>query len=231
MLIPAVSVLASITLLPALLVAARAADQPAARDAEAVRRRRRAPSPASGRAGRGIVTRRPLPIFLARRWRSSTLVVIPAFHINPSDAELKNEPAAGDADAGQLAVHARRASRRACYLPHVVLVENGATPAVARDGRRGRRRDARASTARPLRPPWRKGGAGLVEAFGTDDANSRSRPRDRSRDLQHDVLPRPAEPGRRRDRLTLGGVRGRGRATSSAPSTGSSRTCCCSSSS
>ena len=32
------------------------------------------------------------------------LVLIPAFQINPSDAELKNEPATGDAQAGREAI-------------------------------------------------------------------------------------------------------------------------------
>ena len=98
MLIPAVSVLASITLLPAMLSLLgprinRLRVMP-----------RRFVNPPSAEVGfwarwARLVTRRPLPVFLLGAV-VVTLVVLPAFHINPSDAQLKNEPATGDAAAG-----------------------------------------------------------------------------------------------------------------------------------
>ena len=78
-------------------------------------------------------------------------LMIPAFQINPSDAQVKNVPArAADAVVGRRRSRAR-ASPDGVFLPHVVLVENGATPAaLATDGRGGRAR-RQGSTAQPLR--------------------------------------------------------------------------------
>jgi RND superfamily putative drug exporter len=119
MLIPAVSVLASITLLPALLSLL----------GPRINRLRVMPkrfvNPPSAEVGfwarwARIVTRRPLPVFLAGAV-IVTLVVLPAFHINPSDAEMKNEPATGDAAAGQQAI-TRAGIPDGVYLPDIILV-------------------------------------------------------------------------------------------------------------
>ena len=134
MLIPAVSVLASITLLPALLSMLG----PRINRLRVMPRRFVNPPSAESGFWAGwarTVTRRPLPVFLAGA-AIVTLVVLPAFHINPSDAELKNEPASGDALAGQQAI-TRAGIPDGVYLPHVVLVEKGATPAVLEDDGRG----------------------------------------------------------------------------------------------
>ena len=56
------------------------------------------------------------------------LVLIPAFQINPSDAQIKDEPAKGDALAGSAALRQAGISD-GVYLPYVVLAENGATRA------------------------------------------------------------------------------------------------------
>src|SRR5262249_54762093 len=53
-------------------------------------------------------------------------------------------------------------------------------------------------------PAWRKGGAGLVEAFGSEDANARSAKKTISH-LKNDVLPH-IQDGLRGGELTLAGV-------------------------
>jgi RND superfamily putative drug exporter len=201
MLIPAVSVLASITLLPALLSLLG----PRINRLRAMPRR--FVNPPSAEAGfwarwARIVTRRPLPVFLFGAV-VVTLVVLPAFHINPSDAELKNEPAAGDAAAGFSAV-TRTGIPAGVFLPHIVVVEKGATPAVlATTAEEIAKTPGIYGAAAP--PSWRKDGVGLVEAFGTDDGNSRQAAKTVSR-LRDDVLPRLESELGGSIRVTLGGV-------------------------
>jgi RND superfamily putative drug exporter len=201
MLIPAVAVLASLTLLPALfsLLGHR------------INRLRVMPkrfvAPPSAESGfwagwARLVTRRPLPIFLLGAV-IVTLVIIPAFHINPSDAELSKEPSAGDARAGQLAVQ-RAGLPAGLFLPHVILVEHGATPAVLKQTVEDVA-DSPGIYGASAPTPWRKNGTGLVEAFGTVDGNARSA-RDTVSTLRHDVLPRAESQIGGGTRLTLGGV-------------------------
>ncbi len=183
MLIPTVSVLASITLLPAMLSLLgprinRLRVMP-----------RRFVSPPSAEVGfwarwARIVTRRPLPVFLIGAV-VVTLVVLPAFHINPSDAQLKNEPASGDAAVGVSAV-TKAGIPAGVFLPHIVVVDR-ATPAVlAKMAKELAKAPGIYGAAAP--PSWRKDGVGLIEAFGTVDGNSREGAKTVSR-LQHDVLP------------------------------------------
>jgi RND superfamily putative drug exporter len=201
MLIPAVSVIASITLLPALLSLLG----PKINSLRLMPRRFvRPPDYEAGFWGRWarLVTRRPLPVFLVGAV-IVTLVVLPAFHINPSDAELKNEPANGDAAAGQLAIRAAGISD-GVYLPHVVLVEHGATPAsLAKTADAVARTPGIVGASAP--PAWRKGGDGLVEAFGSVDGNARAA-RDTISTLRHDVLPRVQSELPNGERVTLGGT-------------------------
>jgi putative drug exporter of the RND superfamily len=207
MLIPAVSVLASITLLPAMLSLL----------GPRINRLRVMPmrfvNPPSAEVGfwarwARIVTRRPLPVFLIGAV-IVTLVVLPAFHINPSDAQLRNEPASGDAAAGFSAV-TKAGLPAGVFLPHIVVVE-GATPAVvAKTSKELATATGISGAAAP--PSWRKGGVFLIEAFGTEDGNSREAAKTVSR-LRHDVLPALEQkfgafftglgPGMK---LTLGGV-------------------------
>jgi len=201
MLIPAVAVLASLTLLPALfsLLGTR------------INRLRVMPkrfvAPPSAESGfwagwARLVTRRPLPIFLLGAV-IVTLVVIPAFHINPSDAELSKEPSAGDARAGQLAVQ-RAGLPAGVFLPHVILVEHGATPAVLRRTAEDIA-DSPGIYGASAPTTWRKGESGLVEAFGAVDGNARSA-RDTVSNLRDDVLPRAESQAGAGVRITLGGV-------------------------
>jgi RND superfamily putative drug exporter len=149
-----------------------------------------------------LVTRRPLPIFLLGAV-IVTLVIFPAFHINPSDAELSKEPAAGDARAGQLAVQ-RAGLPAGVFLPHVILVEHGATPAVLKQTAE----DVAGSPGiygASAPTTWRKGETGLVEAFGTVDGNARSA-RNTVSNLRQDVLPQAESQAGDGVRITLGGV-------------------------
>jgi RND superfamily putative drug exporter len=201
MLIPAVSVLASTTLLPALLSLLgprinRLRVMP-----------RRFVNPPSGETGfwarwARLVTRRPLPVFLIGAV-VVTLVVLPAFHINPSDAELKNEPATGDAAVGFAAV-AKAGIPAGVYLPHVVLVEDGATPAIlTRVANDLASAPGIYGAAAPA--SWRRDGVGLVEAWGTTDGSSREAAKTVTR-LRHDVLPSIQSSLGGSTRVTLGGA-------------------------
>ena len=201
MLIPAVSVVASITLLPALFSLLG----PRINRLRVMPKRLVAPPDTeSGFWGRWarLVTRRPLPVFLIGLL-IVTLVVLPAFHINPSDAQLKDEPAAGDAAAGRAAV-AAAGIPAGVYLPYVVLVENGATDAaLAKTAAAVGAAKGVAGAAAP--PSWRRAGTGLVEAFGTDDANSRAAKSTIS-NLRGHVLPGVRSELGGSTRVTLGGV-------------------------
>jgi RND superfamily putative drug exporter len=201
MLIPAVSVLASTTLLPAMLSLL----------GPRINRLRVMPkrfvNPPSAEVGfwarwARLVTRRPLPVFLVGAV-IVTLVVLPAFHINPSDAELKNEPASGDAAVGFTAV--KQAGLPAgVFLPHIVLVEKGATPeALAKVAAGLANAPGIYGAAAPS--SWRRGDVGLVEAFGTDDGNSRNAAKTVSR-IRHDVLPRIESELGGSTQVTLGGA-------------------------
>jgi len=202
MLIPAVSVLASITLLPAMLSLLgprinRLRVMP-----------RRFVNPPSAEVGlwarwARLVTRRPLPVFVLGAI-IVTVVVLPAFHINPSDAELKNELAStGDATAGYEAV-IKAGIPAGAFLPHIVLVENGASSTVlAKTAKELANAPGISGAAAP--PSWQKDGVGLVEAFGTEDGSSRDAAKTVSR-LRHDVLPRIQSDLGTGAEVTLGGV-------------------------
>jgi RND superfamily putative drug exporter len=201
MLIPAVSVLASITLLPALfaLLGHRI-------NSIRVMPRRFVDPPAEGAGFWGrwarLVTRRPLPIFLAGL-AIVAVVVYPAFHINPSDAEIRKEPGSGDAQVGRLAIQ-QAGIPDGVYLPYVVLVEHGATPAsLAKTADAVAAAEGIEGASAP--PSWRKGSTGLVEAFGTDDGNSRAAKQTIS-NLRTHVLPTVENELGHPTQVTLGGV-------------------------
>jgi RND superfamily putative drug exporter len=184
MLIPTVSVLASITLLPALL----AMLGPRINRLRVMPRKFVAPPSAqSGFWARWarLVTRRPLPIFLAGAV-IVTLVVLPAFHMNPSDAQIKNEPATGDAEAGKAAITASGIPD-GVYLPYVVLAEGDISrQTMANISSALSQAPGLYGAAAP--PSWRKGDMGLIEAFGLDDGSSR-RAKKTISDLRKQMLP------------------------------------------
>jgi RND superfamily putative drug exporter len=130
------------------------------------------------------------------------LVLIPAFKINPSDAQIKDEPAKGDALAGFETLD-RAGFPHGVYLPYIVLAERGATATTLQRVVSGVAKAPGVSSA-SAPPAWRKDGTGLVEAFGADDASSRPAKKTIS-NLQHDVLPRLETELGGGTRVTLGG--------------------------
>src|SRR5947207_3896467 len=124
MLIPAVSVLASITLLPALLVVL----------GERINSLRVLPKrlvdhghPEDGPWGRwaGFVTRRPVPVAIAGLAIVAVLAGL-GTQLNPNESQLKNFPGSGDAIAGRDALSAAGISP-GVMKPFSVLVEHGAS--------------------------------------------------------------------------------------------------------
>lgn len=201
MLIPLVAVTACITLLPALMSML----------GPRINRVRVMPNrfvnPPSEEAGfwarwARLVTRRPLPIFVIGVM-IVTLVVYPAFHMNPSDAQLKDEPAAGDAAAGRAAISASGIPD-GVYLPYVVLAEGRDVSRATLDKTASILGQAPGIYGAAAPPAWERPNVGLVEAFGLDDGSSRQAKKTIS-NLRSSVLPGIVDNGGPA-KLTLGGV-------------------------
>jgi putative drug exporter of the RND superfamily len=194
LLIPAVSVLTSITLLPALLASLghrinRARVMPK-RIVE-----RQDPTKGFWHRWAVFVTAHPIPVALSGLAIVAVLLVA-GLQIKPAEAQLKDYPGKGDAINGRQAL-ADAGISPGVMKPYVVLVENagpGATREVV---------DALEQTpgiAEAVAPPqWRSGGDALVEAFPTSDSAATSSSHTISR-IQHDVLPSLSASA------TLGGV-------------------------
>ena len=167
MLIPAVSVLAAITLLPALLsvlgsrinsvrvLPKRLVDQG---------------HPEDGWWGRwaNLVMRRPLPVGAVGLAIVGVLLFF-GFQLNPSEAQVKDLPGAGDAIDGRAALAAAGISP-GVMKPFVVLVENGASraPIVAK-------LQATPGVDGAVAPAaWQKDGDSLIEAFPSSDGAAKS---------------------------------------------------------
>jgi RND superfamily putative drug exporter len=201
MLIPAVSVLASITLLPVLLFKL-------GHRIDSLRViPKRIVSADPGETGfwhrwANMVVRRPVPILLAGV-AIVVLLLIPAARLNPADAEAKNLPGTGDAFLGRDALVAAGISA-GVLKPFDILVERGADPQTLRAlVARVEQTPGVAGAAAPS--SWRKGDDALVEAFAAEDASARPMRKVISR-LQHDVLPAAEEAAGGNTRVTLGGV-------------------------
>ena len=162
MLIPAVSVITAITLLPALLATLGAR----------VNSLRLLPKrmvdrghPEDGPWGRwaNFVVRRPVPVAAVGLAIVAALVYY-GVQLNPSEAQAKDFPGRGDAIDGRAALAAAGISA-GVMKPFVVLVENGAdrAPIVARI----RRTPGVAAAVAP--PDWRAGSNSLIEAFPSSD--------------------------------------------------------------
>jgi RND superfamily putative drug exporter len=201
MLIPLVAVLACITLLPALLSML----------GPRINRLRVLPKrmvdPPTEKRGfwagwAHLVTRRPLPVFLVGAV-IVTLVLIPAFHINPSDAQVKDEPATGDANAGRAAIRAAGIPD-GVYLPYVVLAEGQNVSRRTLDKTAGALSQAPGLYGAAAPPSWQKGKVGLVEAFGLEDGSSRAAKKTIA-NLRSSVLPGIVSNGGPA-KLTLGGA-------------------------
>ena len=162
MLIPAVSVLAAVTLLPAMLAVL----------GERINSVRVLPKrfvdrghPEDGPWGRWarLVNRRPLPIALTGIAIVAVLATI-GLQLNPNEAQMKNFPGAGDAIVGRNAL-AGAGITPGVLKPFDVLVEHDANPgAVA-----AKLRTVPGVAAAVAPKDWRSGQDSIVEAFPTVD--------------------------------------------------------------
>ena len=201
MLIPTVSVIASLTLLPALLFMLG----PKINRLRVMPERIVTADP--GEAGfwhrwSGFVMRRPVPVAVAGLVIAG-LLFSPAVKLNPSEAQAKDLTGTGDSMVGRDALTAAGISA-GVLKPLVVLVENGASPA-ALDAlvSRLRRTPGIAGAAAP--PSWRSGSSALVEAFASVDAASRPAKGIIS-NVRHSVLPAVEQQVGDGAKMTLGGV-------------------------
>ena len=166
MLIPAVSVVTAITLLPALLATL----------GTRINSVRLLPRrfvdrghPEDGWWGRwaSLVMRRPLPVAAVGLGVVGALVYF-GVQLNPSEAQAKDFPGSGDAIAGRQAL-ADAGISAGVLKPFVVLVEHGAGrgPIV-------RKLNATPGVAAAVAPPdWQQGSKSLVEAFPAADGASK----------------------------------------------------------
>jgi RND superfamily putative drug exporter len=166
MLIPAVSVTAALTLLPALLgvLGTRI-------NSVRLLPKRLVDSghPEDGWWGRWaeLVMRRPIPVAAAGLLITGVLVFY-GVQLNPSDAQMKDYPGNGDAIAGRDALTAAGITA-GVHKPLVVLVEGGAdrAPVVAK-------LQATPGVAAAVAPPdWKQGSTSLIEAFASSDGASK----------------------------------------------------------
>jgi RND superfamily putative drug exporter len=165
MLIPAVSVLTAITLLPALLATL----------GTRINSVRLLPKrfvdrghPEDGLWGRwaGLVMRRPVPVAVVGL-AIVGLLVYSGSQLHASEAQVKDLPGSGDAILGRSAL-ASAAISPGVIKPFDVLVEHGASP--ARYVALLRSTPEIGGAVAPAQ--WRKGGDSVVEAFGTSDGSS-----------------------------------------------------------
>jgi putative drug exporter of the RND superfamily len=166
LLIPTVSVIAAITLLPALLAVMGAK----------INSIRLLPKrfvdkghPEEGLWGKwgDFVMRHPWPVALTGLAIVGVLVFY-GVQLNPSEAEAKNIPGRGDAMAGRDAL-AKAGITAGALKPFVILVENGDAKAVA-----AKVRGVEGVEGAVAVPDWVKGNASLVEAFPNADGAARS---------------------------------------------------------
>ena len=162
MLIPAVSVLAAITLLPALLAVL----------GQRINSVRLLPKrlvdhghPEDGSWGRWarFVNARPVPVAAVGLAITGVLVFY-GLQLNANEAQLKNVPGTGDAIVGRDALAAAGITP-GVLKPLDVLVENGGDPEAVAE--RLRRVDGIAAAVAPK--DWREGDAAMVEAFPAID--------------------------------------------------------------
>jgi putative drug exporter of the RND superfamily len=201
MLIPAVSVLASITLLPVMLLKL-------GHRIDSLRViPKRIVSADPGEAGfwhrwAQIVVRRPLAVAVAG-FAIVALLLVPASQLNPSDAEAKNLPGKGDAFQGRDALTAAGITPGA-LKPFDILVEKNGQPQTLRAlVSRLERTPGIAGAVAPS--DWRKDDAAIVEAFPTTDGSAKATRKVIS-NIQDNVLPAVERRVDRGVQITLGGV-------------------------
>jgi RND superfamily putative drug exporter len=166
MLIPAVSVITAITLLPALLdVLGTRINSLRVLPKRFVDRGH----PEDGPWGRWarLVMRRPLPVAAVGLTIVGILIYY-GFQLNPSEAQAKDMPGAGDAIAGRQTLTNAGISP-GVLKPFVVLVKGGANP----DPIAAKLRSTPGIVGASAPSAWRRGGDSLVEAFPTVDGASK----------------------------------------------------------
>jgi RND superfamily putative drug exporter len=203
LLIPAVSVLAAVTLLPALLslLGERINSVPV------MPRRLRGREAREGdmwsRWAR-VVTRKPI-VAAAVGVTTVGLLLLPVARINIGEAQAKDMPGRGDAIAGRAAL-TRAGISPGVHRPLAVLVEGEATPAtVEAVVKRLNATPGVAAAVAPHSTGWRTDRAALVEAFATVDGASKDA-RATISTLQRNVLPAAEGAAPAGTRITLGGV-------------------------
>jgi putative drug exporter of the RND superfamily len=162
LLIPAVSVITAITLLPAMLSAlGTRINSVRVLPKRLVDRGH----PEDGPWGRwaALVMRRPLPI-AAIGLAIVGVLVYSGFQINPSEAQVKDLPGSGDAIAGRTAL-ASAGITPGVMKPFVVLVEHGADP----EPIAAKLRATPGIAAATAPADWRNGPNSLIEAFPSVD--------------------------------------------------------------
>ena len=162
MLIPAVSVIAAITLLPALLATLGTRINSIRVMPKRLVDRGHPEDGAWGRWAR-LVLRRPWPIALAGLVIAGTLAVI-GLQLNPNESQLKNFPGSGSAIAGRQLL-ADAGISPGVMKPFVVLVEHGGNAQAVAE--RVGKVPGVVGAAAPA--SWRSGGDSLVEAFPATD--------------------------------------------------------------
>jgi RND superfamily putative drug exporter len=168
MLIPAVSVVTAITLLPALLMSLG----PRINSLRVMPRRFvDRGHPEDGPWGRwaSFVMRRPWPVAIVGALIVGVLVFY-GLQLNPSEAQAKDLPGTGDAIAGRAAL-ARADISPGVMKPFVVLVENGANPATI--AAKLRTVEGVDGAVAPTGKDWRRGQDSLVEAFPSIDGSAK----------------------------------------------------------
>jgi putative drug exporter of the RND superfamily len=183
LLIPAVSVLTSITLLPALL----AILGPRINRLRVMPKRiveRQDPTHGFWHRWAVVVTRNPIPV-AAVGIAIVAILLVPGLQINPAEAQLKDYPGTGNAIDGREAL-ARANISPGVMKPYVVLIEHSGPNAAREVVGAVRSTPGIAGAIAPSQ--WRRDGDELVEAFPTTDSASSESSKTISR-LQHDVLP------------------------------------------
>ncbi len=165
MLIPAVSVLCAITLLPALLATLGQRINSVRLLPKRLVDRGHPEDGAWGRWAR-LVNRRPIPVAVVGLAITGVLVFY-GLQLNPNEAQMKNVPGSGDAIVGR-DVLAAAGITPGVHKPFDVLVERGGDPeAVA-----AKLREVPGIAAAVAPKDWRKGDASIVEAFPAVDGAS-----------------------------------------------------------
>src|SRR6266540_2750017 len=165
MLIPAVSVLCAITLLPALLATLGQRINSVRLLPKRLVDRGHPEDGAWGRWAR-LVNRRPIPVAAVGLAITGVLVFY-GLQLNPNEAQMKNVPGSGDAIVGRDVLTAAGITP-GVHKPFDVLVEHGGDPEAIAAKLRG----VEGISAAVAPKDWRKGDASIVEAFPAVDGAS-----------------------------------------------------------